>query len=245
MKQFSKVSFLYQSHRGRTGNPVEKLELPNNPSERKQVIRFFEFFDWCRCLWVSRSERRKFRKFSPGRSLAVWPSVRHIAEGGSKSRSPPNSRPAATLYAQNREIDRGGSRSQSPRYSGPSAKPNFHARRFLGVGCWWSYSDQPSEMNMSCPKCGGEVPSHEGRGRPSVYCSATCRRLAELEIRRLQRLLEGLERRRSSARLNGRRKDVEDVGAEIARTEGRLRQLVESGGSAPASDQPQGGAHVA
>jgi len=98
---------------------------------------------------------------------------------------------------------------------------------------------------MSCPKCGGEVPSHEGRGRPSVYCSATCRRLAELEIRRLQRLLEGLERRRSSARLNGWRKDVEDVGAEIARTEGRLRQLVESGGSAPASDQPQGGAHVA
>ncbi len=245
MKQFSKVSFLYQSHRLRTGIPVEKLELPNNPSEWKQVIRFFEFFDWCRCLWVSRSERRKFRKFSPGRSLAVWPSVRHIAEGGRKvkalpiqDRPPPSMRKTAKLIG-------GGSRSQSPRYSGPSAKPNFHARRFLGVGCWWSYSDQPSEMNMSCPKCGGEVPSHEGRGRPSVYCSATCRRLAELEIRRLQRLLEGLERRRSSARLNGWRKDVEDVGAEIARTEGRLRQLVESGGSAPASDQPQGGAHVA
>lgn len=98
---------------------------------------------------------------------------------------------------------------------------------------------------MSCPKCGGEVQGHEGRGRPSVYCSATCRRLAELEIRRLQRLLEALEKRRSLARLNGWRKDVDGVEAEIARLEGRLRLLVESGANVPGSDQPRGGAHVA
>lgn len=165
--------------------------------------------------------------------------------GGSKSQSRSHPRPAATLNAQNREIDRGGVKKSKPSLFRTERQAKFSCAQVSGVGCWWSYSDQPSEMNMSCPKCGGEVPSHEGRGRPSVYCSATCRRLAELEIRRLQRLLEGLERRRSSARLNGWRKDVEDVGAEIARTEGRLRQLVESGGSAPVSDQPQGGAHVA
>ncbi len=58
MKQFSKVSFLYQSHWVRTANPVEKLELPNNPSDGKQVIRFFEYFDWRQCLWVGRRGRR-------------------------------------------------------------------------------------------------------------------------------------------------------------------------------------------
>ena len=32
-----------------------------------------------------------------------------------------------------------------------------------------------------CPRCGVEVVQKTGRGRPSIWCSASCRRMAHLE----------------------------------------------------------------
>ena len=46
---------------------------------------------------------------------------------------------------------------------------------------------------MKCPKCGKPVPPAAALGRPSIYCSQTCRRLAEFEISRLNKRLERLE----------------------------------------------------
>jgi hypothetical protein len=38
---------------------------------------------------------------------------------------------------------------------------------------------------MTCHKCGGPLGAHAGAGRPSVYCSAGCRRAAEYERARI------------------------------------------------------------
>ena len=46
----------------------------------------------------------------------------------------------------------------------------------------------------TCPVCGVPVPQHTGkRGRPSVYCSYRCRRVAEGKLRRLARALDVLD----------------------------------------------------
>ena len=42
------------------------------------------------------------------------------------------------------------------------------------------------DMASVCPRCGTEIPSPEGRGRPRLWCSIECRRLA-FEARRAAR----------------------------------------------------------
>ena len=49
----------------------------------------------------------------------------------------------------------------------------------------------PVEKPVACLKCGTPLPERVGTGRPSLYCGATCRRLAEFEIRRVDRRLAG------------------------------------------------------
>jgi len=87
MKQFSKVSFLYQSHRGRTGNPVEKLELPNNPECPEAGNSVFRVF---RLASVSVGESVKAAQVSEIFSGAVIGSVAkrpsHRGGGGEKSK---------------------------------------------------------------------------------------------------------------------------------------------------------------
>lgn len=52
-------------------------------------------------------------------------------------------------------------------------------------------------------RCGATVPVQTGPGRPRRYCSTACRRGAEVERARLERLLESLEGRRIENRLHG------------------------------------------
>lgn len=50
------------------------------------------------------------------------------------------------------------------------------------------------EKLSPCPSCGAALPPHEGGpGRPAVYCSEPCRRLAEFRIRALCRRIEKYE----------------------------------------------------
>lgn len=46
---------------------------------------------------------------------------------------------------------------------------------------------------MNCASCGAEIEPHSGPGRPSVYCSEPCRRMAEFAIRGLVRRLDKAE----------------------------------------------------
>ncbi len=84
----------------------------------------------------------------------------------------------------------------------------------------------------ACPKCGKPVPIHDGPGRPSVYCSATCRRLAELAIRRINKQMEKVEENASAARIRGRAfvgwKPPEVFQEELERLESRLRELLDA-----------------
>ena len=43
---------------------------------------------------------------------------------------------------------------------------------------------------MTCPSCGADVEQTTGPGRPRIYCSETCRRVAEFRIRALGRRLD-------------------------------------------------------
>jgi hypothetical protein len=54
---------------------------------------------------------------------------------------------------------------------------------------------------MNCIQCGSEIESKpNARGRPQRYCSTSCRRTAEFEIRRVNGLLGRLEERLSNLR---------------------------------------------
>lgn len=46
---------------------------------------------------------------------------------------------------------------------------------------------------MTCVKCGKPLPERSGPGRPQVFCGKACRRVAEYELRRLQKALQGVE----------------------------------------------------
>jgi len=52
-----------------------------------------------------------------------------------------------------------------------------------------------------CRKCGSELPTRTGRGRPAVYCSTGCRRATEYELRRVQKALEDIEEQARWCRL--------------------------------------------
>ncbi len=47
-------------------------------------------------------------------------------------------------------------------------------------------------MTARCLKCGADIEG-SGSGRPPIYCSTGCRRAAEHEVRRINRVLENLE----------------------------------------------------
>lgn len=55
-------------------------------------------------------------------------------------------------------------------------------------------------MTTTCLSCRIELPPREGAGRPSRYCSDTCKRVAGYEITRLNRRLQKLEERLSVER---------------------------------------------
>ena len=46
----------------------------------------------------------------------------------------------------------------------------------------------------NCVKCGNPITATKEKGRKKVYCSIACRRSAELEIRRINERLTGLEK---------------------------------------------------
>src|SRR5687768_13517496 len=94
---------------------------------------------------------------------------------------------------------------------------------------------------MTC-RCGSELPKQSGRGRPQLYCSSACRRVAEFEIRTISRRIADLEETASLMRISitagdhtswagwGRpRKALPAVEAEIAVQQGRLKVLLERG----------------
>jgi len=91
-----------------------------------------------------------------------------------------------------------------------------------------------------CRKYGAPLPEAAATGRPATYCSVACRRMAELEVKRINRRLEALEERLSERLLQGdtglkdlagrnHREQMAALKAEIARQEERLRALLEQG----------------
>lgn len=92
------------------------------------------------------------------------------------------------------------------------------------------------EILAACAKCGAPLDKPSGAGRPRIYCSTACRRLAELAIRRLNRRLEHLEEIMSHARISlggayaesecERHGRLQRVSAEIELTKTRLRALL-------------------
>lgn len=88
-------------------------------------------------------------------------------------------------------------------------------------------------MNQQCPVCRGEIQPTVGPGRPARYCSIACRRAAEFEIRRLDKLIGSHETRLSKIRtgvfaLDGAEDRLAD---EIDRLNLRLRQLLVEDGA--------------
>lgn len=95
--------------------------------------------------------------------------------------------------------------------------------------------------DLACVKCGALL-TRPPTGRPPRYCSTACRRVAEYEVRRLQRHLEREERLEAQWRRDSD-PDTRFAGgsveyatrmlavtvAEIARLEARLRELLDDG----------------
>jgi hypothetical protein len=89
-------------------------------------------------------------------------------------------------------------------------------------------------------KCGQPLAGGTTTGRPRIYYSTVCRRVAELEVKRINRCLEALEGRLSERLLQGdmglkdlagrsHREQMAALKAEIARQEERPRALLEQG----------------
>lgn len=79
-----------------------------------------------------------------------------------------------------------------------------------------------------CIKCGAPI-QQPATGRPRAYCSTGCRRAAEKEIGRLNDRLTKLEDRATNCRLGyglAPDSDLRAIEPEIARTEARLRELL-------------------
>jgi hypothetical protein len=57
-------------------------------------------------------------------------------------------------------------------------------------------------MADTCIRCAAPV-TKPATGRPPTYCSTTCRRAAEFELRRCERRLERLEGKASDLRIEG------------------------------------------
>ncbi len=86
-------------------------------------------------------------------------------------------------------------------------------------------------MKQKC-KCGKPLEQPAGAGRPPTYCGTACRRAAEFEIRRLDKLLARLEDRLSELRLGKlslEREGVEAalITAEVQLAHGRMVALLD------------------
>ena len=105
---------------------------------------------------------------------------------------------------------------------------------------------------MPCAKCRTPLAPYAGSGRPSAYCGEACRRLAEYEIKRIDRRLarDQLQLREELADRNPadhwidnlgrtRAQRIRDLRKWIAEDEQRLRELVGSGHNNP-TDTPKG-----
>jgi hypothetical protein len=83
---------------------------------------------------------------------------------------------------------------------------------------------------QNCVKCKQPIEESKGTGRKKAYCSVACRRAAELEIRRINERITGLERIAESYRLKVPMLDLygkeDDVLAELNRQESRLKELL-------------------
>ena len=66
-----------------------------------------------------------------------------------------------------------------------------------------------------CP-CGQPLEQKSGAGRPAKYCSTACRRAAEFEIRRIDKLLARLEDRLVNLRLGYFSVDPASESAQLA-----------------------------
>lgn len=94
-------------------------------------------------------------------------------------------------------------------------------------------------MNQ-CVKCGKPIQTTATTGRPPDYCSASCRRAAEYEVRRVNRRIEMLEERLAWEKLtnentrdaSGRKRAerVDSLNGLIAEAEGRLKRLLSAKG---------------
>lgn len=82
----------------------------------------------------------------------------------------------------------------------------------------------------NCIKCKQPIKESKDTGRKRIYCSVACRRSAELEIRRINDRITGLERIAESYRLKTYVLDIygkeENVLAELDRQESRLKELL-------------------
>jgi hypothetical protein len=90
-------------------------------------------------------------------------------------------------------------------------------------------------MTKPCPVCGCTVDPVVGRGRPKLFCSAPCRRLATAEVRRLDARIGRLEDELSQWRVTaeasrtGWERDPGLLAAEVARLRSRLLALLRAG----------------
>lgn len=89
---------------------------------------------------------------------------------------------------------------------------------------------------MTCARCRATFEREPGPGRPPAYCGVTCRRLAEYEIRRLDRRIAVYELEQRGLKYDGpadfdhdeqeRQKRMRALRKWIADDEARLRDLV-------------------
>lgn len=88
------------------------------------------------------------------------------------------------------------------------------------------------EKRTKCVMCDASL-EQPATGRPAVYCSTACRRLAENERRRLTRHLEHLDRERTRYRLKAatwgadRDRELAVLDAEVEAATARLRDLLD------------------
>ncbi len=82
----------------------------------------------------------------------------------------------------------------------------------------------------NCVKCGNPITATKEKGRKKVYCSIACRRSAELEIRRINERLTGLEKIAERLRLGDVMlkmfHTIESIQEEINIQENRLKTLL-------------------
>ena len=93
----------------------------------------------------------------------------------------------------------------------------------------WLYVKGDNEMS-NCVKCNKPIIDTKPKGRNKTYCSVACRRSAELEKRRINERLVGLEKIEEGLRLGdgllSEFHTIEDIRAEIDLQENRLRLLL-------------------